>query len=134
MNGVYQMAAYQELARGFGIVDYKSLMKETKANAARLRSGAEWGRRGLESDGFGRSLLRKILMSLYIATKNEESTPYEAKAYLRAEVGDYWNQRGRIQEILQFIAICSQLGNMQHWHKEANAARVLKELVATDGI
>ena len=112
---------------------YRALLADTRANSARLRTGGEWKRRTLD-DGFGATLLRHVLMALYIATKDESSTPLEGKTYLRAEVSDYWNKRDRIQEILKFITAFSELANMRAWHREAEAARIIKELVANDGI
>lgn len=132
-NGIYQISTYQELARGFGVTDYRVLLADTRANSARLRTGGEWKRRTLD-DGFGATLLRHVLMALYIATKDESSTPLEGKTYLRAEVSDYWNKRDRIQEILKFITAFSELANMSAWHNEAEAAKIIKELVANDGI
>ncbi len=132
-NGIYQISTYQELARGFGVTDYRALLADTRANSARLRTGGEWKRRNLD-DGFGATLLRHILMALYIATKDESGSPLEGKTYLRAEVSDYWNKRDRIQEILKFVAAFRELSNMSAWHDEAEAAKIIKELVANDGI
>ncbi len=132
-NGIYQISTYQELARGFGVTDYRALLADTRANSARLRTGGEWKRRNLD-DGFGATLLRHVLMALYIATKDESSSPLEGKTYLRAEVSDYWNKRDRIQEILKFVAAFRELSNMSAWHDEAEAAKIIKELVANDGI
>ena len=133
-NGIYQISTYQELARGFGVVDYKELLKDTKANSARLRTGGEWARRNMEGDGFGGSLLRQVLMALYIATKDSESTPQEGRAYLKTEVQDYWNRRDLMQEMLSFIATFRSIENMKAWHKEAAAAYILKELIGSDGV
>jgi hypothetical protein len=53
-SGIYQISAYQELARGFGVKEYKDLLASTKANQARLKTAIEFGLRGMgDSDRFG---------------------------------------------------------------------------------
>jgi len=133
-NNIYQVSAYQELARGFGVANYKDLMENTRANTARFKTGSEWANRNIEGDGiFSSSLLRHVLMATYIATK-EENNVLAGKNWLRNEVEDYWNKRERICEFLKYIAAFELIENMKHWHKEAAVANILKELVANDGI
>lgn len=47
-EGIYQLSAYQELARGFGVQDYKSMLENTKANQVRLRTASEYAMKGLD--------------------------------------------------------------------------------------
>lgn len=133
-NNIYQISAYQELARGFGVANYKDLMENTRANTARFKTGSEWANRNIGGDGaFSSSLLRHVLMSTYIAAK-EENNVLAGKNWLRNEVEDYWNKRDRICEFLKYISSFESIENMAHWHGEAVVANILKELVANDGI
>lgn len=132
-NDIHQVAVYQELARGFGVAEYTDMLQSAKANAARLRTGKEWGRRNLGSEGFGESLLRHILMALYLSVKND-GKPIDGKTYLRTEVPGYWDSRERIMGLLEYLSTLSAFTNMKHWHQEAMAARVIRELVSTDGV
>lgn len=129
----YQISAYQELARGFGVTEYKYYMANTRANMARFKTAIEFtGRNINDHSNFGGSLLRNIFMSIYLAQK--ENNVQAGKNWLRNEVADYWNKRETIIEMLKYIATFEAIGNMEHWHEGAQLATILKELVANDGI
>jgi len=55
--------AYQELAKGFGVREYKELYAGTRANAVRFKSASEFKRSSLGRGGFGDSLLRQMLFA-----------------------------------------------------------------------
>jgi putative DNA methylase len=132
-HNIYQLAAYQELARGFGVPGYKDLLASAKANTARFKTAAEFGNRNLNDDmGFGPTLLRQVLMALYLIQK--EGNVQSGKNWLRNEITDYWDKRERIGELLQYLATLEHIDNMAHWHEAAASANILKELVANDGI
>jgi len=138
-NNIYQLSAYQELARGFGVTDYKDLLASSKANFVRLKTANEWGNRSLNSEGFGGSLLRNVLMALYLATsqKNtsgEEESIEAGRNWLRNEVKDYWNKRDMLCECLHFLSTFEPIANMNHWAKETACAVILKALVKNDGV
>lgn len=132
-QNIYQLSAYQELARGFGVNEYKGFMENTKANTARFKTACEWVNRNInDKAGFGVSLLRNVFMSIYLAEK--EDNVQVGKNWLRNEVEDYWNKRDKICEILKYIATFEHIGNMEHWNSGAAIANILKELVENDGI
>lgn len=132
-NNTYQLSAYQELARGFGVAEYKGLMANIKANTARFKTAEEWNNKNIHDvSGFGSTLLRHIFMALYLAAKDENVQT--GKNWLRNEVEDYWNKRDIICEMLKYIATFEPVENMGHWHNEARLANILKELVNNDGI
>lgn len=133
-NNTYQISAYQELARGFGVADYKAFMENCRGNTARLKTGTEWAGRSIGGEGsFAAAPLRHVLMATYLAAK-KESNVQAGKNWLRNEIIDYWNRREQICEFLKYIAAFAAIGNMAHWHKEAACAAVLRELIANDGI
>ncbi|MFH1097234.1 MAG: hypothetical protein ABH886_06085 [Candidatus Desantisbacteria bacterium] len=132
-NNVYQLSAYQELARGFGVHEYKEFMENSKANCARFKTAIEWAGRNISGDGFAGSLLRNVFMALYLASKDNDNV-ITGRNWLKNEVGDYWNKRELICEFLGYIATFEHISNMSHWRKEAPVAMILKELVRNDGV
>jgi len=132
-DGVNQISAYQELARGFGVREYRSLLASTRANQARLKTAVEFGMRGLGgADSFGNSLLRNVLAALHQAIKEEDTI--KGRNWLKNELPNYWNQRNTIVEILNYISSLEHHESMSHWKEEARYARLLSELVKNDGV
>lgn len=132
-DGVYQVGAYQELARGFGVREYKDLLASTKANQARLKTALEFGMRGMgDSDRFGSSVLRNVLAALHQSIKEEDTS--KGRNWLKNELPNYWQQRNTIIDILDYIATLGNIENMSHWQQEANYAKLLRELIKNDGV
>ena len=132
-DGIYQIGAYQELARGFGVKEYKDLLASTKANQTRLKTAAEWSMKGMsETDNFGSSLLRNVLTALYQCIKGEDTS--KGRNWLKNEVPNYWNQRNTIMELLDFLITLGHHEHMEHWDKEVYYAKMLRELVKNDGV
>ena len=129
-HGEYRAGAYQELARGFGIKEYKSLLDSSKANETRLKTASEFAAKQLGDIGFGASLVRNALFAIREIVRTGE-VPI-GKTWLRTEIKDYWNQRKNIIEILQFL---SAMGlRITHWQIDADAARLLAGAVENDSI
>ena len=132
-NGIYQIGAYQELAKGFGVREYRDLLASTRANQARLKTAMEFGMRGIGgTDKFSNTLLRNVLAALHQAVKAEDTTV--GRNWLRNELPSYWSQRNLIVEILNYIASIEHIENMPHWKEEARYARLLAELIRNDGV
>ncbi len=132
-DGIYQIGAYQELARGFGVREYKDLLASIRANQARLKTAMEFGMRGLGgADSFSKSLLRNVLAALHQAIKAEDTI--QGRNWLKNELPNYWSQRNTIVEILEFISAFENIENMPHWKEEARYARLLAELVKNDSV
>jgi putative DNA methylase len=129
-HGEYRSGAYQELARGFGIKEYKSLLDSGKANETRLKTASEFVAKQLGDIGFGASLVRNALFAIREIVRTGEVQI--GKTWLRTEIKDYWNQRKNIIEILQFL---SAMGlRITHWQIDADAARLLAGAVENDSI
>ncbi|MDN5331488.1 MAG: putative methylase [Tepidanaerobacteraceae bacterium] len=132
-DGIYQLGAYQELAKGFGVREYRDLLASTRANKARLKTALEFGMKGLSSsDRFSNTLVRNVLAALYQAIKAEDTT--KGRNWLKNELPNYWNQRNTIIEILEYISALGNIETMPHWKEEAKYARLLAELVKNDGV
>lgn len=132
-DGVNQIGVYQELARGFGVAEYKELLANTRANQARLKTARDFAMRGMKNDDtFGASLLRNVLAALYQAIENEDTL--KGRSWLKNELPDYWGQRKSIIELLDYIATLDHLKNMLHWEQEAYYSKLLRELIDNDGV
>lgn len=132
-HNIYQLSAYQELARGFGVHEYKDFLASTRANTARLKTATEFGTKGLgDSSKFGTTLLRNIFAAIHIAIKEDDSV--KGRNWLKTELMDYWNIRSSIVEILKYLAPIQFIENMGHWSKDAHMASILKELVENDSV
>lgn len=132
-SNVYQLGAYQEMARGFGVKDFKAMLASTKANQVRFKTPAEFGNRGLGgSDDFGSTLLRQVLMA--IAQSEKEQNGQAGRAWLKNEVQDYWNHRQTIIELLRYLTTTEHIDHLQHWAGPALYAKYLVELVKSDGV
>ncbi len=132
-NNIHQLSAYQELARGFGVNEYKEFMENSKANSARFKTPKDWAGRNITGDGFAGTLLRNVFMALYLSIKDDDNVA-AGKNWLKNEVIDYWDKRELICEFLGYITTFEHISNMSHWAKEAQAAMILKELVGNDGV
>ncbi len=132
-KNIYQLSAYQELSKGFGVGEYKDLLENVKANAARLKTPIEWANRKIGGGGFSSSTLRSVFAALYLAVKTEDSI-MNGRNWLKNELPDYWNKRELICEYLNYLSKFEHIANMCHWAKEAAAASILSELVKNDGV
>ncbi|MDA2911234.1 DUF1156 domain-containing protein [Nitrospiraceae bacterium AH_259_D15_M11_P09] len=122
-HGEYRTGVYQELARGFGVEEYKPLLAIAKANQTRLKTATEFGRKEMGDTGFGTTLVRHALFSTF-KTVEAESTR-EGINWLKTEVQNYAAHRQRLIEILEFLAALCQNTSLTHWHKDAEAAGLL---------
>jgi putative DNA methylase len=134
-NGDYRISSYQELARGFGVMNYDSLFAERRANATRLMTPSEFGMKGLNTGGFGSTLLRHLLVAINETAKSGSTK--EGRAYLKSIYRDgntYWYKKPIIDELLGFISGLEHVGTMEHWKSHAYSAKLLKEALKNEGI
>jgi adenine-specific DNA methylase len=154
-RGERRQGMYEELARGFGVMDIKSLLKNDKANGARMHTptglaggllgpinGAQHlsnslpSRRGRAGAGvahpFATSSLRHLMFAIHVTTAADNS-PEPGRQYLRDTFGQgYWTQRERFIGLLEWL---SQLGNtagMDEWLEDSEAARILAGRLRND--
>lgn len=128
----YRSGVYQELARGFGAVDYTDLLASTKANETRLKSASEFGRRQLGNTDFGTSLLRQALFAIHQTVKEDE--PRIGLNWLKTELPTYWQVREKLIHILEYLARLGAVGSMSHWRNDAGAAQLLAGVLRNDHI
>ena len=78
-HGEYRTGVYQELARGFGVEEYKPLLASAKANQTRLKTATEFGRKEMGDNGFG---------ATWFATRYSlRSRPRKRKVHVTASHG-----------------------------------------------
>ena len=132
-SNVYQLGAYQEMARGFGVKDFKDMLASTKANQVRFKTPSEFSNRWLGgSDTFSNSLLRHTLMA--INNSEKESNAQVGRTWLKNEVEDYWSKRTTIIELLRYLSSTENIDHMSHWESPALYAKYLVELFSQDGV
>jgi len=135
MNGVAKISSYQELARGFGVNDYKDMFASFKANSARLKTPSEYRMTFLNGDGFSSTLLRHLLVAIYETTENKSTV--EGRVYLKnafQKDNQYWYKKPLMIELLSFIANLEYVDHMKHWHEHAYSAKILKEALKNEGV
>lgn len=129
-HGEFRTGVYQELARGFGIKEYKLLLESGKANHTRIKTATEFSTKELGGAGFGSSLVRNALFAIREVVKTDEVQ--QGKNWLKNEVKDYWNQRTNLIEILRYLATMGY--KIDHWKKDAGAANLLAGAVQNDHV
>jgi hypothetical protein len=117
-EGLKKLDNYQNFAKAFRVADYTALMGSIEANAARLKTAAEFKK--AEFDGeFGKSPLRALLYAFW---ELQRQADIEAvMAHLREQVPDYWSRRDDLAALAQAIAAMRK----EAVPEEASAARIL---------
>ena len=123
-HGDYRAGVYQEFARGFGVQDYDHLLQTGKANQTRLKTPTEFAR--ADQDG---TLTRHALYATWRATATGDVT--ESLTWLRTELPDYYGPaRESAATVLRYLATM----DMQHWHEDAEAAKLVAGAVENDHV
>lgn len=129
-RGEYRDSVYQELARGFGVNQYRELLASSKANEVRLKSPFEFARKELGTPGFGSSLVRSVLFAVYESRRQDGIV--HGKNWLREELPDYWNRKKQIMHVLDYLA--SMANRLPHWKEDGDVARLLKGAIQNDHV
>ncbi|MGH6896060.1 MAG: DUF1156 domain-containing protein [Geminicoccaceae bacterium] len=111
--GEARSAAYQEMARGFGVENYRPLLGSTAANKVRLKTAKEFGHRDLKRAGsqdraedrelerFAGGLVRHVLYGIHTARETEQLSA--ARDWFVANLPDYWNRQRRVIDLLDYV-------------------------------
>ena len=126
-RGAKTLDNYQNFAKAFKVRDFYALMGDRRANHARLKGAAEFGRTemGEGSELYG-SILRPVLYALMELLADVDTN--EVLAHLTHNVPDYYGdltQRERAVAVADYLA--EKLVTIRS--EEASAARVLAEAV-----
>ncbi|MBX2928871.1 MAG: DUF1156 domain-containing protein [Saprospiraceae bacterium] len=129
-HGEHRSGVYQEMARGYGLRDYRLFLRSDKANETRLMTAIEFGNKELKQEGFGLSLLRQVLFAIRLT--HTEDNPRPGRQWLYAELPDYWGNRQRIIHLLRYLE--TRCEGIEHWQEDVAAARVLRGFVENDSL
>jgi len=127
-HGEYRTGAYQELARGFGVREYKPLYASSRANKTRFKTASEFGTKQLGEDGFEGSHVRHALFAVHEARDQDDAQA--GRLWLRNELPDYWGNRKKLIEILRYLGSMESVA--EHWEEDAKAARLVAGAVEND--
>lgn len=153
-RGERRKGMYEELARGFGVTDIKPLLKNDKANGARMFTpsglssslmeqiqrpevtSALPGRRGRAASGaphpFAASHLRHLMFAVR-ETAAANNSPEPGRQYLRDTFGQaYWGKREGFVALLEWFAALGNAEGMTEWLEDSEAARILAGRLRND--
>jgi putative DNA methylase len=114
LEGESRLGAYQEMARGFGVEEYRPLLATTRANQVRLKTARELGRRNLKRAGsadraedaaldrFAAGVVRHALYGVREAI--EKSDLQSAINWFHVSLPDYWHRQRVLIGVLEYIA------------------------------
>ncbi len=157
-RGERRKGMYEELARGFGVLDIKPLLKSDKANGTRVATptglaatvlvaahadgtGAT-GQLGTQSKRgrataagphpFAASPLRHLMFAVR-ETAAADNSPEPGRQYLRDTFGQgYWGKREGFVNLLEWLAALGNAEGMQEWAADSEAARMLAGRLRND--
>ncbi|MDX2249186.1 MAG: anti-phage-associated DUF1156 domain-containing protein [Bacteroidia bacterium] len=129
LGGEYRSGVYMEMARGYGIHEYKHLIYTSKANETRLRTASEFKNKELSGAGFGSSLTRQILFAIH-ETRSHDDDPRIGRNWLYTEWPGYWEDRAVIIHLLEYIL--SKCAPIAHWKSDIPAADLLRGYLEND--
>jgi adenine-specific DNA methylase len=155
-RGERRQGMYEELARGFGVTDIKPLLKNDKANGARMHTASGLAAAGLaplNADNPGNSValparrgraaagaahpfavspLRHLLFAIH-ETSAADNSPEPGRQYLRDTFGQgYWGRRERFIALLEWLAALGNAEGMNEWIADSEAARILAGRLRND--
>lgn len=153
-RGERRQGMYEELARGFGITDIKPLLKNDKANGARMFTpsglassllGTANGvqstdvpnsRRGRARNNaahpFASSPLRHLMFAIR-ETATADNSPEPGRQYLRDTFGQaYWTKREGFVGLLDWLSALGNAEDMNEWAVDSEAARILAGRLRND--
>lgn len=154
-RGERRKGMYEELARGFGVTDIRPLLKNDKANGARMFTPS-----GLASSLLGRVLkfeesdivvpdrrgrmvagaahpfaatsLRHLMFAV-CETSSADNSPEPGRQYLRDTFGQsYWSKREGFVALLEWFAALGNAEGMVEWLEDSEAARILAGRLRND--
>jgi hypothetical protein len=157
-RGERRKGMYEELARGFGVLDIKPLLKSDKANGTRVahasalaatvlvaahadgtraagQLGSHSGRGRASAAGphpFASTPLRHSLFAVR-ETASNDNNPEPGRQYLRDTFGQgYWGKREGFIFLLEWLAALGNAEGMGEWVADSAAARMLAGRLRTD--
>jgi len=126
----FRTSAYMELARGFGVRDYRSLLSSGKANQTKLKTASEFEAKMLGDSEFGRSLVRNALFATREGLRQNDAQA--GRNWLKTELPGYWNHRKSLIVILRYLA--SMEVKIPTWRDDGHAAGLVAGALENDSV
>jgi putative DNA methylase len=126
-RGAKALDNYQNFAKAFKVRDFRAFMGDLRANHARLKTAAEFGRSEMsEGSELHRSVLRAVLYALMELGDDVDSN--EVLAHLTFNVPDYYGDMTQRERV---VALADYFDRRLDGTRavEARAARILREMV-----
>ena len=154
-RGERRKGMYEELARGFGVLDIRPLLKSDKANGTRMFTptglgasvmgqveGAQDAAPGLPAargrasaagpHSFAAAPLRHLMFAVR-ETAAADNSPEPGRQYLRDTFGQgYWGKREGFVNLLEWLAALGNAEGMGEWENDSEAARMLAGRLRND--
>jgi hypothetical protein len=134
INGDFKNGTFQELARSFGVAEYKDMLGDTKANNVRFKTPGEL-KNYVSDNKFDHTLLRALLLALHVAIQEEDAL--EGRKFLKGRYEEdnlYRSLRTRMAMLLGFISRAKNNDGMAVWQSAAETAELLKAAIENDMI
>lgn len=154
-RGERRKGMYEELARGFGVLDIKPLLKSDKANGTRMvtptglaasvmgpvegaqaaAAGQPAARGRAAASGlhpFAAAPLRHLMFAVR-ETAAADNSPEPGRQYLRDTFGQgYWGKREGFVNLLEWLAALGNAQGMNEWVADSEASRMLAGRLRND--
>jgi adenine-specific DNA methylase len=153
-RGERRQGMYEELARGFGVMDIKPLLKNDKTNGARMYTPSGLASsllgpmtspqsvdftpaiRGRAGSGvahpFASSPLRHLMFAIR-ETAAADKSPEPGRQYLRDTFAQaYWTKREGFVGLLEWLSALGNAEDMNEWDDDSEAARILAGRLRND--
>lgn len=128
VSGSKKIDNYQNFAKAFRVSDYSVLMASVSANDARLKTSAEFGKRMMGEDEFGRSLTRAVLHALW--ELDNGVVDELVIGHLRDLIVSYSERRGDVLHVVNYIK--TKIGGLDK--EAASNAEILSGLIRNERI
>lgn len=123
-RGIHNLDNYQNFAKAFKVKRFETVMANSRANSARLKTADELGRAEMSGESeFGGTLLRSLLYAVMELVKDIDGTM--VLAHLAVNVDNYYDEREALVALANYLARKMEVIRPE----EATAARVLRELI-----
>lgn len=127
-KGENKLGAYQELARGYGLREYKDLLGSSHANQVKLKTPEEFGTSQLSGEGFAITSTRHCLYALLLTVKEE--SPRAGVNWLKVELENFSQKKTLVKAILEYLERFKY--SLPHWEVYSEKATQVKAMIESE--
>ena len=129
-KGINSLSNYQNFAKAFKVLDFSSLIGDSKANKTQLKTAEIFGKRYMGStDEFGSTNVRNVLYAIFLLMENKISSD-DVLHQLKELVLDFYRKRDLL------IAIADYINKKTSGIREieSQSARILRDLIRNERV